>query len=89
MDNRINEIRRKISILRAEMTCVEATMHDQIEHDLDSTEPALRLMAMRGGLSTLVAEWKAAESSEPPPIIQERLKANSRPPQRPKASIRH
>ena len=62
MDNRINEIRRKISILRAEMTCVEATMHDQIEHDLDSTEAALRLMAMRGELATLVAEWKAAAS---------------------------
>ena len=79
MDNRINEIRRKISILRAEMTCVEATMHVQIEHDLDSTEAALRLMAMRGELATLVAEWKAAGGSEPPPIIQERLKANGRP----------
>ena len=62
MDDRINEIRRKISILRAEMTCVEATMHDQIERDLDSTEAALRLMAMRGELATLVAEWKAASS---------------------------
>jgi hypothetical protein len=54
-----------ISILRAEMTCVGATMHDQIEHDLDSTEAALRLMAMRGELATLVAQWKAAGGSEP------------------------
>ena len=89
MDNRINEIRRKISLLRAEMTRVEATMHDQIKHDLDSTEAALRLMAMRAKLATLVAEWKAAGGNEPLPTIQERLKAKNWPPEKPKASIRH
>jgi hypothetical protein len=64
-------------------------MHDQIKHDLDSTEAALRLMAMRAELATVVAEWKAAGGSESLPTIQERLKAKSRPPQKPKASIRH
>jgi chorismate mutase len=88
MDNRINEIRRKISSLRAEMVHVEDTMRDQIRHDLDSTEAALRLMAMRTELAALVAEWKAAGGSEPLPTIEERLKANNRPAERPKTATR-
>ena len=86
MDNRINEIRRKMSVLRGGMVCVEDTMRDQIRHDLDSTQSALRLMAMRTELATLVAEWKAAGGSEPLPTIQERLKANNRPAQNPKTA---
>ena len=88
MDNRINEIRRKIIDLRAEMMRVEEAMHDQIRHDLDSTESALRLMAMRNELAALVAEWRAAGGSEPLPTIQERLRANNRPAQQPKAARR-
>jgi hypothetical protein len=84
MDNRINEIRRELSALRAEMVRVEETMHEQIRHDLDSTEAALRLMAMRAQLSALVADWKAAGGSEHLPTIEERLKANNRPAQKPK-----
>ncbi len=53
-------------------------MRDQIRHDLDSTESALRLMEMRKELATLVAEWRAAGGSEPLPTIQERLKASHR-----------
>ncbi|WP_256434667.1 hypothetical protein [Bradyrhizobium sp. 6(2017)] len=30
MDNKINEIRRRISTLRAEMTLIEASIRDQI-----------------------------------------------------------
>ena len=88
MDNRINEIRRKISLLRADMVLVEDAMRDQIRHDLDSTEAALRLMAMRTELAALVAEWKAAGGSEPLPTIQERLKASNRPAQKPKTATR-
>ena len=88
MDNRINEIRRKISFLRTEMMRVEDAMRDQIRHDLDSTESALQLMAMRTELAALVAEWKAAAGSEPLPTIQERLKANNRPIQKPKTVTR-
>ena len=83
MDNRINEIRRKMSVLRAEMVRVEETMHEQIRHDLDSTEAALRLMAVRAELAALVAEWKAAGGSEHLPTIEERLKANNRPARKP------
>jgi hypothetical protein len=71
------------------MTRVEKTMHDQIKHDLDSTETAVRLMAMPAELATLVAQWKAAGGSEALPTIQEHLKANNRPPHKPKASIRY
>jgi len=86
MDNRINEIRREISLLRAEMVRVEEAMHEEIRHDLDSTETALRLMAMRADLAALVADWKAAGGSEHLPTIEERLKANNRPAQKPKTA---
>jgi hypothetical protein len=86
MDNRINEIRRKMNVLRAEMTRVEDAMRDQIRHDLDSTKSALRLMEMRKELATLVADWRAAGGSEPLPTVQERLKANNRPAPKPKAA---
>ena len=86
MDNRINETRRKISLLRAEMVRVEDAMRDQIRHDLDNTEAALRLMEMRKELAALVAEWRAAGGNEHLPTIQERLKANNRPAPKPKAT---
>ena len=88
MDNRVNEIRRKISSLRAQMVRVEDAMRDQIRHDLDSTESALQLMAMRTELAALVADWKAAGGSEPLPTIQERLKANNRSVEKPKTTTR-
>jgi uncharacterized coiled-coil DUF342 family protein len=89
MDNRINEIRRKINFLRAEMVRVEDAMREQIRHDFDSTESALRLMAMRTELAALVAEWRAAGGSERRATVEERLKASPlktghRPVQRPK-----
>ena len=70
MDNRINEIRRKMSLLRAEMVRVEDAMRDQIRHDRESTESALQLMAMRKELAALVADWRAAGGSERLPTIQ-------------------
>jgi chorismate mutase len=82
MDNRINEIRRKISSLRAEMMDVEATIRDQINHDLDCTEASLRLMAKRAELLVLLGEWKAAGGSDRLPTVEERLKENHRPPEK-------
>ena len=89
MDNRINETRRKITLLRADMVRVEDTMHDQIRQDLDSTDAALRLMEMRRELAALVADWRAAGGNEHLPTIQERLKANNRPAPKPKATTHH
>lgn len=86
MDNRINEIRCRISRLRTDMVRVEDAMRDQIRHDLDSTESALRLMDMRKELAALVADWRAAGGSERLPTIQERLKANNRPAPKPKTA---
>ena len=88
MDNRINEIRRKIGVLRAEMVRVEHAMHDQIRRDLDCTDSALQLLAMRIQLAVLVADWKAAGGSTSLPTIEERLKANSRPAKAPKTLAR-
>ncbi len=88
MDNRINEIRRKISVLRAEMVRVEHAMRDQIRRDLNCTDAALQLLATRRQLAVLVADWKAAGGSTSLPTIEERLKAKSRPAKAPKALAR-
>jgi hypothetical protein len=77
MDNRINEIRRKISVLRDSMSEVETVMRDQVKRDLDCSEAALRLMAMRQELAALVDEWTAAGGGERLPTVQERLKGRT------------
>ena len=88
MDNRINEIRRKISALRAEMARVEETMRNQIHQDLDCTESALRLMALRADILLLIDEWKVAGGSDRLPTVEERLKSFSRTAPKLKASAR-
>ena len=59
MDNRINLIRKKISVLRSEMREVEAVMRGQVADDIDCSETSTRLMAMRAELGILVHERKA------------------------------
>jgi hypothetical protein len=56
MDNRINKIRKKISVLRSEMLEAQRAMHRQIAHDQDCSEAATRLMAMRAELVQMVGE---------------------------------
>ncbi|WP_426433650.1 hypothetical protein [Bradyrhizobium genosp. P] len=73
MDNKINEIRRKISALRAEMTLIEAAIRDQINHDLDCSEASYRLMAMRAEVAELIGHWKAAGGGDRLPTVRERL----------------
>jgi len=89
MDNRINEIRRKMNDLRTQMARVEDAMRDQIKRDLDCTESALRLMALRTEMAALAGEWKAAGGSDPLPTIEERLSANNRLAHRAKTAARH
>ena len=86
MDNRINEIRRKISTLRAEMARVEETMRNQINQDLDCTECAPFDGA--ADILLLVDEWKVAGGSDRLPTVEERLKAFSRTAPKLKASPR-
>jgi hypothetical protein len=56
MDNRINELRKEIRLLRANMQETEVAMRDQIQHDRDCSEAALRLLAMRGVMAGLACE---------------------------------
>jgi hypothetical protein len=85
MDNRLNEIRRKISALRLKMLDMGAAIRDQVNHDRDCTESALRLMAMRQEMTALVGEWTLLGGGERLPTIQERLRENYRPVQKPKS----
>jgi hypothetical protein len=80
MDNRLNEIRRKISALRAEMLDAEDSIRDQINHDLDCTEASLRLMALRREMVELLQQRKIAGGDDRCPTVEERLKENHRPP---------
>ena len=77
MDNRINEIRRNISVVRAGMPAVEREVRLQVSLDQDCSEAALRLLAMRRELASLVAEWRAAGGNDPLPTLQERLKGKA------------
>jgi hypothetical protein len=72
MDNKINKIRKQIKMLRCKMLEAEASMRDQIHHDLDCTETALRLMAMRSEMVGL-AEQRAALGDAREPIEIERF----------------
>ena len=72
MDNRINEIRRKISALRLEMADAEARMHAEIAFDRDCSESALCLLALRGDMKRLIGEWRAAGGTHLLPTLRER-----------------
>jgi hypothetical protein len=85
MDNRLNELRRKISALRLEMLDMEEAIREQLNGDRDCTESALRLMGLRRELTALVGEWGLLGSGERLPAIQERLRENYRAVQKRKA----
>ena len=78
MDNRLNELRRKISSLRLQMLDMEASIRDQVNNDQDCTETALRLMGLRQQLTVLVREWSLLGGGERLPTIRERLRENYR-----------
>jgi hypothetical protein len=79
MDNRLNEIRRKISTFRAEMRVVETDMRGHIAHDRDCGVAATRLLAMRKDLALLIEEFTALGGAVSLPTVDERLKENFRP----------
>ena len=74
MDNRLNKIRKEMSILRADMLRLEGVIRDQINRDRDATQSALRLMAMRSQISALVREWIQLGGIADLPTVEERLK---------------
>lgn len=73
MDNKVNEIHRKISALRADMTLIEAAIRDQVNRDLDCSEASYRLMAMRAEVAELIGRWKASGGGDRLPTVRERL----------------
>ena len=78
MDNRINEIRKKISFLRSEMLRAEDAIRKQVNRDEDCTEASLRLMAMRTVLLGLIGERNNMGGGERLLDVEERLKAEYR-----------
>jgi hypothetical protein len=78
MDNRINDLRRKIKSLRTKMLELEGAIRDQINHDQDCTKSGTRLLLMRQELTALVREWTVLGGGDRLPTIEERLKENHR-----------
>jgi hypothetical protein len=64
MDNRLNEIRRKIRTLRAEMLDLQDAVRAQIGRDEDCSGGALRLMAMRRDMLALIDRRNAMGGRE-------------------------
>jgi hypothetical protein len=79
MDNRLNEIRRKIKAFRAEMRVVETEMRGHIAHDRDCAAAGTRLLAMRKNLALMIEEFTQLGGSVSLPTVDERLKENFRP----------
>jgi hypothetical protein len=79
MDNKLNEIRRKISRLREEMLSLQQDVRALVNLDLDCSESSIRLMAMRAEMVDLIRQRNAMGGMEVCPDIAERLKQNYRP----------
>jgi hypothetical protein len=75
MDNRINEIRRNISLLRARTIELEVLVRDQIGQGLECSQAASEQLAARRDVTRLIGEWKAAGGGDrlPDPASQRRL----------------
>ena len=74
MDNRVNEYRRKVRLLRADMLVVQQAVRAQISQDQDCTEASFRLLGMRRELSALVQELTVLGGVERLPTVEERWK---------------
>jgi hypothetical protein len=78
MDNRFNEIKRKISVLRAEMLVMEKAVGDLVNRDLDCTDMSLRLMAARADLAVLIRRWREAGGGDELFAVPEGLRRDVR-----------
>jgi hypothetical protein len=77
MDNRINEIRRKISALRLEMADIEVSVRELVDREHDCTEKALAQMDLRRKINLLIGEWKAAGGGDVLPNVRDRMRLRS------------
>jgi hypothetical protein len=78
MDNKLNEIRRKIKFLRAEMLAAEGHIRKQVDRDEDCSEAAVHLMSMRVTLLGLIGERNRLGGEERLLDVDERLKLDVR-----------
>ena len=78
MDNKLNEIRRKISFLRSEMLLIEAIIRKQVNRDEDCSAASMQLMAMRVVMLGLIAERNRLSGEERLLNVDERLKLDTR-----------
>jgi hypothetical protein len=78
MDNKLNEIRRKIRFLRAEMLSAEENIRKRINRDEDCSEAAVHLMSMRVVMLGLISERNRLGGEERLLNVDERLKLDVR-----------
>ena len=78
MDNKLNEIRRKIRFLRSEMLGAEDNIRKQVNRDDDCSEAAVHLMSMRVVMLGLISERNRLGGEERLLNVDERLKLDVR-----------
>jgi hypothetical protein len=78
MNNKLNEIRRKIRFLRSEMLSAEATIRQQVNRDEDCSEASMQLMAMRVVMLGLIADRNRLGGEERLLDVDARLKLDCR-----------
>jgi hypothetical protein len=78
MDNKLNEICRKISLLRAQMLSAGDTIRKQVNRDEDCSEASMALMAMRVVMLGLISERNRLGGEERLLNVDERLKVDYR-----------
>jgi hypothetical protein len=78
MDNRLNKIRMKIRVLRAEMLATGDAIRKQIHRDEDCAEASMQLMAMRVVMLGLIGARNRLGGEERLLDVEERLKLDCR-----------
>ena len=79
MNNKLNEIRKKISFLRSEMLRAEDAIRKTVNRNEDCTVASLQVMAMRTALLVLISERNRLGGSERLLDVDEMLKIGRRP----------
>jgi len=78
MDNKLNEIRRKIRFLRTQMLGAGENIRQQVNRDEDCSAAAFHLMSMRGTMLGLIRERNRLGGEERLLNVDERLKLDVR-----------
>jgi hypothetical protein len=79
MDNKLNEILRKISRLRAEMLSLQDTIRLSVNNGLVWSEMAVRLTAAQAEMVALIRQRNAIGGIESPAVFAARLRPSHRP----------